>query len=97
MNTYILIILVGSIMDRMLSVTNHFTDLRNYGYQIRNTRLRMIVFNEKKYPLILYKIKELYEICYIKTNNYLYNQICFYNSLTEDDKLILDTIGSLLY
>jgi hypothetical protein len=84
-------------MDSMLSMNNHFTDLRNYGYQIRNTRLRMIVFNEKKYPVLLYKIKEICEICFIKTNNFLYEQICLYNSLTDDDKLLLDTIGSLLY
>lgn len=97
MNAYILIILVGSIMDSMYSANNYFTNIRSYGYQIRNTGLRIIVFKEKKYPKLLYKIKEIYEFCYIKTNNYLYDQICYYNSLSADDKLLLETIGSLLY
>jgi len=97
MNTYILIILVGSIMDSMFSINNYFSNIRNYGYQIRNTGLRMIIFKEKKNPQVLFKIKELYDFCYIKTNNFLYEQICYYNSLSEDDKLLLEIIGSLLY
>jgi len=97
MKTFILIILVGSIMNSMFSVNHYFNNIKSYGYQIRNTGLRIIIFKEKKYPKLLYKIKEIYEFCNIKTYNLIYDQICYYNSLSEDDKLLLDIIGSLLY
>ena len=84
-------------MDSMYSVNNYISNIRNYGYQLRNTRLRMIIFKEKKYPIFLYKLKDIYEFCYLKTNNFIYDQIYNYNSLSEDDTILLETIGSLLY
>jgi len=98
MNIFILIILVGSIMDKIFAINNNnFLNLKNYGFQIRNTGLRMLVFKEKKYPIILNQIKDLIYYYQIISYNYLYEQLYFYNSLSEDDKLLLETIGSLLY
>lgn len=81
----------------MFSINNYLTDVRNFGYQIRNTGLRMIIFKERKYPIVLNKIKELYYICYLKSINCIYDQMFYYNSLSDDDKLLLDTITALLY
>lgn len=84
-------------MDSMFSINNYLTNVRNFGYQIRNTGLRMIIFKERKYPIVLTKIKELYDICYLKSINCIYDQMFYYNSLSDDDKLLLDTITALLY
>ena len=96
MKSYILIILVGSIINNIISISNIDYNLKNYGYQIRNTGLRMILL-KKKYPILLNKIKEFYEFWYNKSINCYYSNICNYNSLTEDDKLLLETIISFFY
>jgi len=97
MNTYILIILVSSIINNIVAINKYFSDVQSYSLSFRNTGLRMIIFKEKKYPSLLLKIKNICEIKYVKTINYLYYYINEFNNLSEDDKLILETITSFLF
>lgn len=66
----------------------------NYNIRIRNTGLRMVIFKEKKFPKILEKFRNLYELCYIKSLACVSEGV---NNLSEDDRMLIETIVALCY
>lgn len=97
MNTFILVILVSSIIYNSVAINKYLSDIQSYSSSFRNTGLRMIIFKEKKYPSLLLKMKNICENKYMKSMNYLYYYLNELNNLSEDDKLILETITSFLF
>jgi len=67
----------------------------------RNFGLRVIVFKEKKLAKILKgfsnEIKTISKIYYTKLQICTAEGINIYNELSEEDKIIFDTISSLFY
>lgn len=88
--TYILLL-------HWLYVLHIFAINSNYNIRIRNTGLRMIIFKEKKFPKILEKLRNLYELCYIKTLASVSEGICEYNNLSEEERTLIETIIALCY
>lgn len=97
MNKYIFVMLVGSIMINILKSHNIITNLKIYGNQMRNSGLRMIVFKEKKYPIFLENLKKIYEIYYLNSIVYFNEKLYEYNNISENDKIIIESIINLLY
>jgi ribonucleotide reductase beta subunit family protein with ferritin-like domain len=64
---------------------------------IRNTTFRLIIFKEKKFPKLIRPINNLYEKYYIATIIKISDAIEFYNTLSDDERIILDTILALCY
>jgi Ran GTPase-activating protein (RanGAP) involved in mRNA processing and transport len=89
--------LVGSIMINILKSHNIITNLKIYGNQMRNSGLRMIVFKEKKYPIFLENLKKIYEIYYLNSIVYFNEKLYEYNNISENDKIIIESIINLLY
>jgi len=77
------------IMSTKTSINNNNN---NINHIIRNKKIQIIIFQKKIIPkqLKLLKNKSTYLTNHI--NNYIYK----YNSLTEDDKTILDFVISIL-
>ena len=88
----IVIILILSIIYKLYSM-----DLNYNKYKLKNLGLRFIVFKKKSSPIILKKLKYFYEKCYNKSISSLGEGLIEYNNLSEDDKMIIETILSLCY
>ena len=75
----------------------HESCLQFYGNQLRNSGLRVIIFKKKTYPKLETKIKNFYEICYNKSIASIFSGISDYSNLSEEDKLLIDTIIGLCF
>jgi hypothetical protein len=64
--------------------------LRNYG-------LRLIVFKEKKLNRLLIEIKRITDVYYNKILVHTAQGINTYNELSEEDKILIETVLSLCY
>jgi hypothetical protein len=92
MNIWILTTLLLSIINSINSTTN------NYGIRLRNNSLRFILFKDKNNIKLFKSFKKFYERCYNKSIASIAQGISDYNSnLTEDDRIIIETIISLCY
>jgi len=78
--------------NSIYSASTNYNNLR-----LRNYGLRLIVFKEKKLNKILFEFKKLFENYYNKSLVCTAQGINTYNELSEDDKLIIETIISLYY
>lgn len=92
MNTIIFIIYLTFMLNLDASI------MRSYKHDLRNTGLKFIIFREKKIPRLLDKLKLFYNICHEKVIAQIGEGICDYNAnLTEEQRLIIETIISLSY
>ena len=92
MNTFIFITMILYLVNSVYSTSN------NYGIRIRNTSLRIFVLKDKKTMKIFKEFKKFYELCYNKSVASIGKGISDYNSnLSEDDRIIIETIISLCY
>lgn len=74
---------------QFISIYSSSTNYNNL--RLRNYGLRLIVFKEKRLNKILFEIKKLLQIYYDKSLVFT-----AYNELSEEDKLIFETIISSL-
>ena len=72
------------------STSTNYNNLR-----LRNYGLRLIVFKEKKLNKILLEVKKIIENYHNKSIIITAQGINTYNELSEEDKLILETVISL--
>ena len=95
MNTssFVLFVLIGTI--QIISIYSSSTNYNNL--RLRNYGLRLIVFNKKKLNKILFELKKLSEIYYNKSLVCTAEGINSYNELSEQDKILIETIISLCY
>ena len=91
MNIVILSILLISLLNNVSSITS------NCGVRFKNSYLKLILLRDKRNIKIFKEIKNFYKICYNKSILCVGQGIHDYNSLSEDEKTILETIISLCY
>jgi hypothetical protein len=94
MNVNILIVILTLICGGVSANNIYNNQLRYFGSKLRNSRLRMVIYKKKYSPELIKKINEaIYENSIAKINKL----ICEYNTLSEDDKFLLETIISLCF
>jgi len=69
---------------------------RIHNHNIRNLSYKVIIFKEKKYPKLLDYIKSEYRKVYNKTICAVNDQINNYESLSPEDKRLLEFMFSLI-
>ena len=69
----------------------------NYPARLRNISLRVIVFKDKRVPKILQPLRNICNRYYDKSIVTIADAFDFYSKLSDEDKLLLDTILSLCY
>ena len=78
---------------QFISIISSSTNYNNL--RLRNYGLRLIVFKEKRLNKILLEIKRLLQIYYNKSLVCTAQGINSYNELSDEDKLIIETVISL--
>ncbi len=91
MNTVILTILLISFLNNVSSITSIC------GARFKNSYLKLILLSDKRNIKIFKDFKNFYKICYNKSMSTIGQGIYDYNSLSEDEKTILEKIISLCY
>ena len=75
-----------------------YSSSHNYNtLKMRNYGLRLIVFKEKKLNKILFALKKVTDNYYNKVLVYTAQGINSYNELSEEDKILIETVLSLCY
>ena len=73
-----------------------YSSSTNYNnLRLRNCGLRLIVFKEKRLNKILFEIKKLLQNYYNKSLVFTAQGINTYNELSDEDKIIIETVISL--
>ena len=91
MNIVILSILFISLLNNVTSITS------NYGVSLKNSYLKLLLLSDKRNIKIFKEFKNFYKICYNKSISCIGQGISDYNTLTEDEKTIVEAIISLYY
>lgn len=86
----------------VLAVTNNNNYLNNNylnsNYlRVRNFGLRLIIFREKNTNTFLDLIKNEYNKYYVKSMITLTEAISCYNNLSDDERLLIETVIALSY
>lgn len=85
-----------------LYIINTFAD-NSYNLRLRNKILRIYIANDKKKVIneysnkIIIKTKSKVNVFYNKILSKYYDASLFYNSLTDEEKEIIETIISICY
>lgn len=74
------------------STTSNYNTLK-----LRNYGLRLIVFKGKKLNKLLIEIKRITDIYYSKILVHTAQGINAYNELSDEDKILIETVLSLCY
>jgi hypothetical protein len=69
----------------------------NTNYRLRNTGLRLLILAKKNTPKLLQDVKDFYSICYNKAIVTISEKLIEYNSLSEEDRTLIENIISLCY
>jgi hypothetical protein len=91
MNVFFLTILFISFLNNVSSITT------SKCIALKNRYLRIILLSDKKNIKIFKRYKNFYKICYNEASLNIIKVISNYNSLTEDEKTLFETILSLCY
>ena len=93
------VIYVFFLINLLNLLNNIFVNCINsvYNIRLRNFGLRLIVFKEKKIAKFLKGIKNFTEIYYYKAIVHTADGINAYNELSDDDKIIIETVIALCY
>jgi hypothetical protein len=91
MNTVILTILLISFLNNVSSIST------NYGARFKNSYLKLLLLSDKRNIKIFKDFKNFYKICYNKSISCIGQGISDYNTLTDDEKTIVEAIISLYY
>ena len=91
MNTVILTILLINFLNSVSSITS------NCGNRFKNSYLKLILLSDKRNIKIFKDFKNFYKICYNKSIATIGEGVRDYNTLSEEEKTILETIISLCY
>ena len=91
MNIVILSILFISLLNNVTSITS------NYGASLKNSYLKLLLLGDKRNIKIFKEFKNFYKICYNKSISCIGQGISDYNTLTDDEKTIVEAIISLYY
>jgi hypothetical protein len=98
MNIINLVLLLASINLSLSSFSIKYRScLQFYGNQLRNSGFRLIIFKKKTFPKLETKIKNFYELCYNKSLASIFTGINEYSNLSEEEKLLIDTIIGLCF
>ena len=91
MNIVILSILFISLLNNVTSISS------NYGASLKNSYLKLLLLSDKRNIKIFKNFKNFYKICYNKSISCIGQGISDYNTLTDDEKTIVEAIISLYY
>ena len=81
-----------------LTITTSKMTLINHGlHKLRNTILMGVIFKEKKLHKLYNMVKDKFKTYHNKTIVIAADSYFKYNELSEDDKIIIETIISLCY
>ena len=69
----------------------------NLHVHLRNIGFRLIIFKEKKLPKICNRLKSTSQICHNKTIFFVSECCLKYNELSEEEKIIIESVIELLY
>lgn len=81
----------------LLSFINIVSSMNNYGLRIKNNSLKFILFKDKNNIKLFKGFKKFYERCYNKSIAKIGEGMFEYHSLTEEEKIIIETVISLCY
>lgn len=68
----------------------------NSSIKLRNVSLKFIIFKEKKIPKMVKYLKNKYDYYYDKTIINICENVNKYENLSEEDKILLDFMFSLI-
>jgi hypothetical protein len=68
----------------------------NSSIKLRNASLKFIIFKEKEIPKMIKYLKNKYDYYYDKTIIKIYENVNKYENLSEEDKILLDFMFSLI-
>jgi hypothetical protein len=98
MNIVRLIINLTLLLVNILPVYGSLNlNLINTNHRLRNTGLRFLIFSKKNTPNILEDVKDFYTIYYNKAIVTISERLIEYNSLSEEDRTLIENIISLCY
>ncbi len=93
MNRVIYIIfLIILFSNNIVCICNNY-----YSNRLRNTALRLYLFKQKNLENILKRFSNIYEKIYNKSLISVSEGITEYYSLTEEERIIIETVISLIY
>jgi len=76
---------------------NNFNNFNNFNNNLKNTYLRLFIFGDKNNYLIFKNFSKIKRLYCNKAMASLSDGISNYNTLSEEDKIIIETILSLCY
>lgn len=101
MNIFHLLINLLLLSEVIKSINIQFGEtnlIKNINFARRNILFKTIIFKEKTIPKILKKVvNPIFDKYYYMIHSRLGLLVSDYNSLSEDDKIIIETILSLYY
>ena len=98
MNIVILIINLTLLLVSILPVNSSINiKITNTNHLLRNTSLRLIILTKKTSPKCIQEFKDFYTVCYTKVIASINKKLIEYNSLSEEDRTLIETIISLCY
>jgi hypothetical protein len=91
MNTVILTILILSFLNNVSSISSICCS------RFKNNNLKLILLRDKRNIKIFKECKNFYKFYYDKSMLSIVHGVSSYNTLTDDEKTIIETIISLCY
>jgi hypothetical protein len=92
---FIYLILLFSLFQGLIASNN--SPRMNYNHGIRNFGFKVVIFKEKKYPMLVEFIKNKYKIYYDKTIATIGETIIEYESLSYEEKEIIELLLSSVF
>jgi hypothetical protein len=92
-NNILILVIIFNVVTSS-SLNNNFN---NFNNNLKNTYLRLFIFGDKNNYLIFKNFNKLKRLYYNKAMVSLSDGITNYNTLSEEDKIIIETILSLCY
>ena len=79
-------------------ITNILATKNNYLHiGLRNLAIRFIILKKKNIPILVNKIKNMYNLCYEKSISSISEGVINYNQLSDEEKTLIETVISLAY
>lgn len=98
MNIVRLIINLTLLLVNILPVNSSLNfNVINTNYRLRNTGLRLIILTKKTAPKCIQEFKDFYTVFYNKAMVTISERLIEYNSLSEEDRTLIESIISLCY
>jgi len=95
-NNILILVIIFNVVTSS-SLNNNYNNFNNFNNNLKSTYLRLFIFGDKNNYLIFKNFNKLKRLYYNKAMVSLSDGITNYNTLSEEDKIIIETILSLCY